>query len=141
MYFKRLERGRFSWPSRDDSPTMALNEEASPEQGTLGLLDEAEKEANARVAEPELATITCRRRKSEGKREEDLSELPVERIEHTLPGDERICPTCGGPMHVMEHDARRELVIVPASLREHPDRRLLGSSAEKVRRGAEVRSP
>ena len=80
----------------------ASSEKTSPEQGTLGLLDEAENEANARVAEPPLEIIAYKRRKHEGKREEDLSELPVETIEHVLPEGKRLCPSCGGPMHVMD---------------------------------------
>lgn len=48
-------------------------------------------------------------------------DLPVEVVEHDLPESERICPVCGGELHVMGRDTRRELVIVPAQvkIREH----------------------
>ncbi|MEG1124809.1 MAG: IS66 family transposase zinc-finger binding domain-containing protein, partial [Citrobacter sp.] len=48
-------------------------------------------------------------------------DLPVEVVEHTLPEAERICPACGGELHVMGTEIRRELVIIPAqvTIREH----------------------
>lgn len=107
----------------------ASSEKTSPEQGALGLLDEAENEANARVLEPALEIITYKRRKREGKREEDLSDLPVERIGHTLPGEERVCPACNGPMRAMGRDARRELKIVPVTKAPMPEPVIKGSEA------------
>ncbi|MDR0652257.1 MAG: IS66 family transposase zinc-finger binding domain-containing protein, partial [Synergistaceae bacterium] len=50
-------------------------------------------------------------------REEDLSKLPVKRIVHSLPEEERICPECGEAMHVMGHsEPRREVEIIPAQV-------------------------
>ena len=85
-----------------------------PEQ--LGLFDEGENTAGPNAPEPELERIAYIRRKRVGKREEDLSGLPVEAIEHKLPEEERICPECNGPLHQMGHDVRRELKIVPAKV-------------------------
>jgi len=84
---------------------------AIPEQ--LGLFDTADT-SKTEIAEPELEQITYVRRKRVGKREDDLSALPVEEIEHVLPEEDRDCPECGNHMHVMGHDVRKELKIVPA---------------------------
>ena len=80
----------------------------------LNLFDEAENIAALEQPEPELEQIIYKRRKRKGKREEDLSGLPVEIVEHVLPEDEQICEECGGALHVMGHDKRRELEIIPA---------------------------
>jgi len=58
-----------------------------------------------------------RRRKRVGKREDDLSGLPVEVAEHVLPETKRICPECGGALHGMGHNVRRELEIIPARVK------------------------
>lgn len=86
-----------------------------PEQ--LGLFDEVENTTDRKTPEPEIEQITYTRRKSEGKREDDLSSLPVERVEHALPEEEQICPECGGHMHVMGKETRRELTIIPAQVK------------------------
>ena len=83
----------------------------------LLLFDEAENAADKHKPEPQVEEITYTRHKREGKREEDLSSLPTERIDHALPEAERTCPECGGDMHVMGHETRRELKIVPAQVR------------------------
>ncbi|GHV57366.1 transposase [Synergistales bacterium] len=96
--------------------------EKTPGQTELNFFDEAENESVKHISEPTALQITCTRRKREGKRDEDLSDLPVETITHSLPEEERICPECGGVMHVMGHsEPRRELKIIPAqvSVAEH----------------------
>jgi transposase len=55
-----------------------------------------------------------KRSKRKGKREEDLSGLPVERIEYETPEEERICPDCGCTMHDIGVEVRRELKVIPA---------------------------
>ena len=82
----------------------------------LGLFDEAENTADPDLPEPTLEEITYTRRKRVGKREDDLSGLPVETVVHSLPEEERICPDCGGLMHVMGHECRRELKVIPAQV-------------------------
>jgi len=84
--------------------------------GQLNFFDEAENTADPSIPEPELEQVTYTRRKRKGKREEDLSKLPVEKVEHTLPEEEQICVECGGALHVMGHDTRRELKIIPAQV-------------------------
>jgi len=83
----------------------------------LMLFDEAENTSDKRKPEPVLEEITYTRQKREGKREDDLAGLPVETVEHALAESERICPECGGPMHVMGHETRRELKIIPAQVK------------------------
>jgi transposase len=82
----------------------------------LGFFDEAENEADHKVAEPAMEEITYSRKKRVGKREEDLSSLPVETIEYDLPEEEKACSQCGEPMHVMSKETRRELKIIPAQV-------------------------
>lgn len=82
--------------------------------GQLNLFDEAEVYADPNAPEPEIEEDTVRRKKRQGKREEDFSVLPVEVVEHELPEDERICPECGNPLHVIGKNERKELKIIPA---------------------------
>lgn len=86
-----------------------------PEQ--LGLFDEAENTADPNQPEPEIEEITYKRRKRVGKREDDLSGLPVEVVEHVLPESEQICRSCGGALHEMGHNVRREIEIIPARVK------------------------
>jgi transposase len=83
----------------------------------LDLFDEVEVTADPAVPEPEYEKIEYTRRKRVGKRADDLSLLPTKVIEHTLPDEEQICPECGGALHVMGHDSRRELEIIPAQVK------------------------
>ncbi len=71
----------------------------------------------AKVAEvqPEEITYT-RKKKSVGKREADLSKLPLEVIEYDIPEEERKCFQCGDTMKEMGVDVRDEIKIVPAKV-------------------------
>ena len=62
-----------------------------------------------------------KRRKRKGKREEDLSSLPVERIDYELPEDARGCPECGREMEDIGVEIRREVEFIPAKyiIKEH----------------------
>jgi transposase len=91
------------------------SEKGVPED-QLGLFDEVENTADPSEPEPTMEQITYTRKKRVGKREADLSALPQEVIEYELPEDERICPTCGGDLHVMGHETRDELKIIPAQI-------------------------
>jgi len=86
-----------------------------PEQ--MNIFNEVENTADPGVAEPTLEEVTYKRRKRVGKREDDLSGLPVEVVEHTLSEYEQVCPDCGGALHTMAHDVRRELEIIPAQVK------------------------
>jgi transposase len=106
--FKLLQQKKFGKSS----------EKTNPRQKELPLFDEAENEADRRKPEPTLEQITYTRRKRDGKREEDLSGLPVETVIHSIPEGERKCPECGETMHVMGHsEPRREIEIIPAQVK------------------------
>jgi transposase len=91
--------------------------EKSVLSGQLGFFDEIEATADPSLPEPELEQITYARRKRVGKREDDLSGLPVEVVEHALAEEECLCPECGGELHKMGCDVHRELKIIPAQVK------------------------
>jgi len=76
---------------------------------------------NDNAKDTEIEVKAHKRRKRIGKREEDLSNLPVERIEYKLTGDDCNCPDCGCPMCDIGVEVRRELVFIPGRyiVREH----------------------
>ena len=78
----------------------------------LSIFNEAEAEAKPE-AEPTIEEITYRRRKKQGKREEQLENLPMETIEYRLSDEERVCSCCGGELHEMSTEVRQELKIIP----------------------------
>lgn len=79
----------------------------------LNLFPEVEAAA---PPELEVEDISYRRKKRRGKREEDLSGLPVKRIDYELPASERACPRCGDTMRDIGVDVRRELELIPAKV-------------------------
>ena len=83
--------------------------------GQLSLFNEAESEAKPEAPEPTTEEITYKRKKKQGKREEDLKDLPTETIEYTLPEEEQQCD-CGAKLHKMSKEVRKELKIVPAQV-------------------------
>lgn len=100
----------------------ASSEQSGHNPDQLSIFNEAEVTADANVPEPELIEIEKHYRKRTRLTTDKLPEdLPVEVVEHDLPESEKICPECGGELHVMGRDSRRELVIVPAQvkIREH----------------------
>jgi len=64
----------------------------------------------------EVSEITYKRRKRTGKREEDLSGLPVERIDYELSEGKRACPECGEIMRDVGVSVRKELKLIPAKV-------------------------
>jgi transposase len=95
----------------------ASSERAVIAETQPSLFNEAEKEAKPEAAEPTVETITYRRRKQKGHREEALKDLPVETIEYRLPPEEQVCPNCGGPLHEMSTEVRQELKVIPAQVK------------------------
>jgi transposase len=83
--------------------------------GQLNMFNEAEAERVPINPEPTVETITYKRKKQKGQREEVLKNLPVETIEYTL--DDTTCSKCGEPLHVMSKEIRRELKIIPAQVK------------------------
>ena len=93
------------------------SEKTKNQEETQGVFNEVEDESNKKVKEPSLEDITQKGKKRVGKREEDLASLPVVEIEYKLPEDEMVCPECGGPLHQMSKEIRREIDIIPAQVR------------------------
>ena len=114
----------------------------SSEQGIataqLGFFDEAESTADLTRPEPIMEEITYKRSKRSGKRKEDLSALPTEVIDHKLPEEECFCSECGGALHEMGHDSRKELKIVPAQVSVVEHRRAVYSCRNCERNGEGV---
>lgn len=106
--FKLMKRKQFGVSSE-----RAILDTADYRQ--MGLMGEAAAVANS-IPEPEREDITYTRKKRVGKREEDLSNLPVERIDHEMPESERSCPQCGETMSDIGVDVRRELKLIPAKV-------------------------
>lgn len=94
----------------------ASSEKSDPNQMELQLFNEAEVTA-APASEPETETISYTRKKTSGKREIDLEGLPVEQRFYRLSEEERTCSCCGGAVHVMSTETRRELQVIPAQLK------------------------
>lgn len=108
----RLARHRQFGPSSEKSEYDAAQ---------LNLFNEAEVFAGPK-AEPELVEIEKHYRKRTRLTTDKLpDDLPVEVVEHGLSEDERRCAHCGGELHVMGKETRRELVIIPdqVKIREH----------------------
>jgi transposase len=84
----------------------------------LSLLESSEAKVpqTPPISESETEEISYKRKKRKGKREEDLSGLPVERIDHELLGENRGCPECGESMKDIGIDVRRELKLIPAQV-------------------------
>ena len=85
------------------------------------MFNEAEDQADPSLPEPTYEQITYTRKKRVGKREEDLSGLPVERIDYELAESERVCPECGEVMRDIGVTVRDELEVIPAKVihKEH----------------------
>ena len=85
------------------------------EYDQLNFFNEAEANADTRVAEPELTAVEKHYRKKAAENWDRLPpDLPVEVVEHVLPEEERVCPECGEALHVMGRETRRELKLIPA---------------------------
>jgi len=69
------------------------------------------------LEEPALETITYKRKKQKGQRDDALKDLPVERVEYHLSEEEQICTACGHLTHEMSTEVRRELKIIPPQVR------------------------
>lgn len=96
--------------------------EQSPDQLRLeNIFNEAEDQAEPLLPEPTYEEVTYKRKKRVGKRREDLSGLPVERVDYELPESERICPECGEVMRDIGVTVRDEFEIIPARVvhKEH----------------------
>ena len=100
----------------------ASSEKSAYDVNQLSIFNEAEATADANVAEPELVEVERHYRKRTRLTTDRLPDnLEVEIVEHDLPQEDKVCPECGGELHVMGRETRRELLIIPAQVkvREH----------------------
>jgi len=107
--FKQMKRNQYG----ASSERLLID---SPDYRQLGLTGDSAEEDIAPPPEAMVEEITYTRKKRIGKREEDLSGLPVERIEHELTETERVCPQCGETMQDIGVEVRRELKLIPAKV-------------------------
>lgn len=70
-----------------------------------------------KVEEPTIETVTYRRQKQKGQREVKFENLPVETIDYCLDQEEQICSCCGGLLHEMSTEVRKELQVIPAQVK------------------------
>ena len=79
------------------------------------LFNEAEAISVPDAKEPDIETITYRRKRADkAKREIDLSGLETEEVHHKLDAQDCTCPVCQGPLHDMGTETSSELIFVPA---------------------------
>ena len=85
------------------------------EYDQISIFNEAETTADPTAAEPELVEVEKYYRKRKRLVNDSLpDDIHVETVEYELPEEAQICPDCNGPLHIMGHETRRELKIVPA---------------------------
>jgi transposase len=83
----------------------------------INLFNEAEENADSKAQEPlydEIHPSSYKRKKQKGKKENDLSNFPVVRIEHKLSEEERICQECNELLKVITTETTRYLRFIPA---------------------------
>lgn len=117
----------------------ASSEKSEYDLAQLNLFNEAEVMAAPEAAEPELVEVEKHYRKAKRSATDRLPEdLPVEVVEYTLPEREQICGACGGALHVMGHESRRELKIIPAQVSIVEHRRAVYSCRHCEQTGIQV---
>lgn len=95
----------------------ASSEKTNPDQLELPLFNEVEVIADEQAEEPSLETVTYQRKKRAGQKEAMLENLPTETIHYRVPEEEQVCLGCGGEVHEMSTEIRRELKIIPAQVK------------------------
>src|SRR5699024_5513340 len=71
-------------------------------------LNEAEDTADSAILEPTGQEITHKRKQQRGQRAQKLENLPTATIESRLPSEEQVCSCCGGQLHEMSTEVRKE---------------------------------
>src|SRR5699024_4638203 len=72
----------------------------------LSLFNEAEDTADSAIEEPTVQEITYKRKN-----------LAMETIEYRLPTEEQVCSCCGGELHEMSTEVRKEIEVIPAQVK------------------------
>jgi transposase len=91
--------------------------EKTPGEEQVSFFNEAEKENRPSFAEPDIEEIAFKRKRARKPTGERFADLPVETIEYELEGEGLECGECGGPVVKMSKEIRRELVVVPATVK------------------------
>ena len=84
----------------------------------LSFFNEAEKESDLKISEPEIQTIICKRKSTvhhNGKKD-NLSNLKRVIIEHKLNESQKICDKCGHEMSIIGTQTKEILKYKPAEL-------------------------
>lgn len=84
----------------------------------LSFFNEAEKESDLKISEPEIQTIICKRKNTvhhNGKKD-NLSNLKRVIIEHKLDESQKICDKCGHEMSIIGTQTKEILKYKPAEL-------------------------
>jgi transposase len=91
---------------------------SSDGQIELPLFNEAEISSTLpEHTEEELFSSEEEPKRSRSVRKTQMENLPVETLTYTLSEEEQACLSCGNDMHVMKKEIRRELHVIPASVK------------------------
>lgn len=112
------------------------SEKTNPDQ--LSFFNEAEETADSTVEEPIVETITYKRKKQRGQRKLMLENLPTETIEYRLSDEEQVCSCCGGALHEMSTEVRKEIEVIPAQVKVKEHVRYVYSCRHCERHGIET---
>ena len=82
------------------------------------IFNESETLREPIVIEPKEDEIFVSSHKKKKKRGKNFSELPVETIEYKLEDEEKVCDNCTSSLSEMKKEVRKELIIVPAQVKE-----------------------
>jgi len=91
--------------------------EKTSDENQLNIFNEAEKEQRPTLAEPDLEEITYKRKRARKPTGERFADLPVETIEYELEGECLECENCGDIIEKMSKEIRREIVVIPATVK------------------------
>ena len=110
-----------------------------------GVFDEAESEADPSLPEPSIEDATKdipkRPIRYIGQKEDKFGFLPVERIDHELPEDERSCDICGTPAPELAPIVSRRIEVIPAQIKVIEDVRHVYAGCrceEDIREGSGI---
>jgi transposase len=93
------------------------SEKSSMDQLELPLFNEAEVTTHPITPEPEVETVSYKRKKKRGQRQAKLANLPIETVEYQLEESEQVCSCCQGKLHAMSTEVRKELKVIPAQVK------------------------
>ena len=84
----------------------------------MSFFNEAESGSYGKIIkEPALEEVKPEKRKKQpGHKDKITGSLPTEVIEYKLTETEAVCPECGGRLHEMDKEIRKELKVIPAQV-------------------------